>query len=94
MIMVDGWGTSPTQPPRSWTARPRPAPGHTARGLGRAARSAAIPAAWLTGYLGGAGLTSANRGLITELMILRRSSKGANALFIALMVSHWMSAQP
>lgn len=33
-------------------------------------------------------------GLMTSLMISNRSSKGMNALFIALMVNHCSSAQP
>ena len=40
------------------------------------------------------GLTAAKPGLITVLMIFSRSSNGANALFIALIVSHSMSPQP
>ena len=36
----------------------------------------------------------AKPGLMTVLMSARRSSKWANALFMALMVSHSMSAQP
>jgi hypothetical protein len=39
-------------------------------------------------------MTAAKPGLITELIRARRSSKGANALFIALTVSHRMSGQP
>ena len=41
-----------------------------------------------------AARATAKPGLMTVLMIDSRSSKGANALFIALMVSHSMSDQP
>ena len=41
-----------------------------------------------------AALATANPGLMIVLMIASRSSNGANALFIALIVSHWRSAQP
>src|SRR5579859_5167392 len=42
----------------------------------------------------GGAIAAANPGLITVLISARRSSNGANALFIALIVSHWMSDQP
>src|SRR5580693_3404205 len=41
-----------------------------------------------------AALAIAKPGLITVLMMCSRWSKGANALFIALMVSHSKSGQP
>src|SRR5215472_505999 len=42
----------------------------------------------------GGAIAAAKPGLITVLISASRSSKGAKALFIALIVSHWMSDQP
>src|SRR5215467_2268070 len=42
----------------------------------------------------GGAIAAANPGLITVLISASRSSKGANALFIALIVSHCTSDQP